>query len=215
MKILIFGASGRAGGGVLKACLSSPQVEEARAITRRPLSTSSDKLRTFLHTDYLDYAAVAEAFIEVDACFYCLGISATQVSGEAEYRKITYDFALAAAGMLKMQSPQAVFHFISGNSAALNSRMMWARVKAETERDLMQLTKTVCWRPAYIAGDPSPASSRLLRIVDPLMKLLKPFAGLYVEAEDIGRAMLQATRDNIQSRIIGNPEIRAMAARSR
>ena len=81
MKVIIFGASGTAGSGVLRACLSDPSVEEARAITRRPLSVASDKLRTFLHKDYLDYAAVSEAFVDADACFYCLGVSATQVSG--------------------------------------------------------------------------------------------------------------------------------------
>ena len=214
MKIVIFGASGRAGSGVLKTSLGSPEVDEVRAITRRPLAVNNAKLHTFLHPDYLDYAAVSEAFTGVDACFYCLGVSATQVSGEAEYRRITYDFALAAAHLLKLQSPEAVFHFISGRSTDLNSRFMWARVKAETERDLMQLTKTVCWRPAYIDGELSTNSPRLLRVVRPLMRLLQAVPSLYVHAEDIGRAMLQATRENMQGRIIENPEIRALAARN-
>lgn len=214
MKIIIFGASGRAGGGVLKASLSSPWVEEVRAITRRPLSVSTNKLRTFRHSDYLDYGAVAEAFTGVDACFYCLGISATQVSGEAEYRKITYDFAMAAAQMLKLQSPDAVFHFISGRSTSLNSRLMWARVKAGTERDLMELTKTVCWRPAFIDGELSANSPRLLRVVTPVMRLLKPISSLYVHAEEIGRAMLQATEEKLAGVIVENPEIRTIAARN-
>ncbi len=213
MKVIIFGASGTAGSGVLRACLSDPLVEEARAITRRPLSVASDKLRTFLHKDYLDYAAVSEAFVAVDACFYCLGVSATQVSGEQEYRSITYDFALAAARMLKLQSPDAMFHFISGRSTGLNSRFMWARVKAETERDLMSFTNAVCWRPAYIAGELSHNRPLLIRVVRSIFKLMKPFRGLYVDAEDIGRAMLRATTENIRGRVIENPEIRAIAAR--
>ena len=213
MKVVIFGASGTAGGGVVSACLSDPSVEEARAVTRSPLSVNDDKLRAFPHKDYLDYAAVSEAFISVDACFYCLGVSATQVSGEQEYRRITYDFALAAARMLKLQSPDAVFHFISGRSTALNSRFMWARVKAEAERDLMSLTNAVCWRPAYIAGESSHSRPLLIRVARSIFKLMKPFRGLYVDAEDIGRAMIRATAENIRGRIIENPEIRAIAAR--
>jgi uncharacterized protein YbjT (DUF2867 family) len=211
MKILIFGASGTAGGGVLNACLAAPEVEEVRTITRRPLAVRDDKLRSFLHTDYLNYQAVSETFAGVDACLYCLGVSATQVSGEAEYRKITYDYALAAARLLKQQSPDALFHFISGRSTSLDSRFMWARVKAETEQDLLNLTKTVCWRPAFIDGDLSPNRPALLRAVRPLFRLFKPFRGLYVKAEDIGRAMLRATREQLQGRIIENAEIRQLA----
>jgi uncharacterized protein YbjT (DUF2867 family) len=70
MNLLIFGATGTAGGGVLKAALSSPVVQAVRVITRRPLSMADDKIRTYLHRDYLDFAAVSEAFQGVDACFY-------------------------------------------------------------------------------------------------------------------------------------------------
>lgn len=215
MKVVIFGANGTAGGSVLKACLSAPIVEEARTITRRPLSITNDKLRGFVHGDYLDYTAVSEVFADVEACFYCLGISTTQVSGEQEYRRITHDFALAAAQMLKIKSPNAIFHFISGQGTRLDSRFMWARVKAETERDLISLTNTACWRPAFIDGELSISSPRLYRVLRPFTKLLKPFSSLYVSGEDIGRAMLQATKENIRGRMIENAEIRAIAGRIR
>src|SRR6185295_10975892 len=97
MKVLLFGASGTAGSGVLQACLHTPEVAEVRAVVRRPLAKVHGKLRPVVHDDYLDYSAVASAFEGLDACFFCLGKSVTQVSGEAEYRRITYDFALTAA----------------------------------------------------------------------------------------------------------------------
>src|ERR1043166_6558179 len=125
MIVLLFGATGTAGGSVLRACLASPAVAEVQAITRRPLALSDEKLRVSVHDNFLEYGAVAEAFTGVDACFFCLGISVSQVSGEAEYRKITHDFALAAAEALKLHSPAAVFHYLSGQSASLHSRMMW------------------------------------------------------------------------------------------
>jgi uncharacterized protein YbjT (DUF2867 family) len=213
VKILLFGATGSAGGSVLNVCLASPAVSEVRAIVRRPLAISDGKLRVFVHGNYLDYAPVEEAFKDVDACLYCLGISVNQVSGESEYRKITHDFALAAARTLKAHSPGAVFHFVSGQGAGLNSRMMWARVKAETERDLVELISAVCWRPASIDGADSASQPRLYQALRPVFRLLSPFRSLYVKGEDIGRAMLQATAEGVRGRTIENREIRDRADR--
>jgi uncharacterized protein YbjT (DUF2867 family) len=213
MKILLFGATGSAGGSVLRACLSTPQVEEVRAVARRPLKVAHEKLRVFTHGDFLDYGAIPEAFAGVDACLFCLGISATQVSGEAEYRRITHDFALAAARELKTQSPDAAFHFISGQGTRLDSRMMWARVKAETERDLLDLMEAVCWRPAFIDGETSESGPRLYQAIRPAFRLLKGFRSFYVKGEDIGFAMLQATVEGVRGRIFENAEIREMASR--
>lgn len=210
MKVLIFGASGSAGGSVLRACFSSSDVKEIRAITRRPLRFTHKKLRVFIHNDYLDYAPVEEAFVDVDACLFCLGISASQVSGK-EYRRITHDFALAAANMLQLHSPTAVFHFISGKGTCLDSRFMWARVKAETERDLMTLVNAVCWRPAFIDGESSNSSPRLYRALRPLFRLLRPFHSLYVDGQDLGLAMLKATSENLRGRVMENTEIRDLA----
>ena len=210
MNVLVFGASGSAGGSVLRACFSSSAVKEIRAITRRPLRFTHKKLRVFVHNDYLDYAPVEEAFVDVDACLFCLGVSVTQVSGE-EYRKITHDFALATARTLRVNSPTAVFHFISGKGTSMNSRFMWARVKAETERDLMTLGNAVCWRPAFIDGESSNSSPRLYRALKPLFRLLKPFRSLYMDGQELGRAMLKATLENIRGRVMENAEIRDLA----
>lgn len=214
-KVLVFGATGSAGGSVLRACLAAPNVQEVRAIVRRPLRMTAGKLRVFLHDDFLDFTRVEEAFTGIDACLFCLGISVTQVSGEEEYRKITHDFALAAARAAKARSPEAVFHFISGQGTRLDSRMMWARVKSETERDLIALVNAVCWRPAAIDGEASDHAPRAYKMMRPLFRLLRPFRSLYVTGEDIGRAMLQATAENLKGRVIENAEIRDIADRSR
>jgi uncharacterized protein YbjT (DUF2867 family) len=213
MNILLFGASGTAGGAVLSACLGSPAVESVRAVTRRPLSLAHPKLREIVHQDFGDYRDAAAAFVGVDACLFCLGISATQVSGEAEYRRITHDFALAAATELHATSPGAVFHFISGQGTRIDSRLMWARVKGETERELMARFGAVCWRPAAIDAEPSTSSPRLYRYLRPLFPLLRPFRSLYVRGEDLGRAMLRATAEGIRGRVIENAKIRDLAER--
>ncbi|MBW8876648.1 MAG: epimerase [Acidobacteria bacterium] len=215
MNILLFGSSGSAGGSVLRACLASPLVEEVRAIVRRPLPLVHDKLHVFVHGDYLDYTQVTDAFMHVDACLFCLGISATQVSGEPEYRRITHDFALAAANTLRAHSPTAAFHYISGQGTSLNSRFMWARVKAETERELIEGFDAVCWRPAAIDGEASESAPWVYHFIRPMFRLLKPFRSLYVAGEDLGRAMLQATVENVHGRVIENAEIRDIAERAR
>jgi uncharacterized protein YbjT (DUF2867 family) len=214
MKVLLFGATGSAGGCVLRMCLAHPAVEEVRAITRRPLPLTHPKLSVQIHSHYQDYAAVAEAMRGVDACLYCLGISVSQVSGEAEYRTITRDFAVAAARALVAQSPQATFHFLSGRGASVGSRFMWARVKGETERELMELVEAVCWRPAAIDGMPSASEPLKYRLLRPMLRVFRPFRGLYVTGDDIGRAMLQATIEMMRRRIISNAEIRDIADRA-
>ncbi len=216
MRVLILGASGSAGGGVLRACLACEAVDEVKAVTRRPLGVADAKLKEFRHDDYRDFANVEDAFRGVDACFYCLGKSVRQVSGEEEYRTITYELAMAAARALRANSPGAVFHFISGGGASLNSRFMWARVKAETERDLIAQFGAVCWRPASIDGVPSASEPVLYKAFRPVARVvLKPFRSLYVTAEDIGRAMILARVQGIRGRVIENAETRDMADRQR
>ena len=214
MTILLFGATGSAGGSVLRACLASPLVSEVRAIVRRPTGLRDFRLRETVHEDYLDFSGIAPVFQGVDACFYCLGISVMQVSGEAEYRRITHDMAMAAAQALKAHSPGAIFHFISGRSTSLSSRQMWARVKAETERDLTALIDAVCWRPAAIDGVPSAREPLVFKIARPILRVVfGPFRSLYVKGEDIGAAMLEATTQQIRGRTFENAELRDFADR--
>ena len=212
MKILIFGASGTAGGAVLQACLHTPAVKEVRTIVRKPLGKTDPKLREFVHANYLDYAAVAEAFREVDACLFCLGISVTQVSKE-DFVKISHDYAIAAAKILETESPKAAFHYISGAGTQADSRTFWSKVKGQTENELMGLVGADCWRPAFIDAEQSENILKIYMLLRPALRLLKPFRSLYVAGEDLGRAMLQATRENLRRRVIENAEIRDLAER--
>lgn len=213
MKILLFGATGSVGNSVLEACCAASIVDEIRAISRRPLMSTNSKLRTFVHQDFLNYATVQEAFRGIDACLFCLGISSMQVSKE-DYRKITYSYALAAANTFKAQSPGAAFHYISGKGTSATSRFEWARVKAHTERDLIELVGADCWRPAFIDAKPSSSLPKLFALFYPAARIFKPFTGLYVHGHDLARAMLQATVEKLRRRIIENPGIRHIAARA-
>jgi uncharacterized protein YbjT (DUF2867 family) len=133
------------------------------------------------------------------------------VSSEAEYRRITRDFALAAAAALRAGSPEAKFLFISGQGAHPRSRMMWARVKAETEVALREQFGAICLRPAAIDGERTANAALMLRIARVFFPLLRPFRGLYVTGLDIGRAMLRAADDIPRGRVLENREIRDLA----
>jgi hypothetical protein len=211
MNVLIFGATGSAGGSVLRACLASPIVSEVRTITRRPLPIEHPKVRAFVHSNFLDFAPVAEAFDGIDALLFCLGVSIAQASSDDEYRRITHDYAMAAAAMLKAHSPESGFQFISGQGTRPGSRITWSRIKGETENDLMDIVGAVCWRPAAIDGEPVGTYKRLR----PFYRLLRPFRSLYIGGEDLGRAMLQATIENMRRRVIENREIREIAERAK
>jgi uncharacterized protein YbjT (DUF2867 family) len=222
MNILLFGASGTAGGAVLRLCLDAAAVEEVRAITRRPLArpvgSTGVKLREIVYANYLDYTAVAEAFRAVDACLFCLGTSVTQVSKE-DYVKISHDYPIAAAKLLKTESPGAAFQYISGRGTRADSTMFWSKVKGQAESELMELIGANAWRPAFIDAEPSASLSKTYRVLSPVLRpvlrLLKPFPSLYVSGEDLGKAMLQATKEKLRQRVIENPEIRELARRFR
>ena len=212
MNILLFGASGTAGGAVLHACLTTSVVKEVRVIVRRPLGRADGKLREFVHPNYLNYDEVTDAFRAVDACLFCLGVSVTQVSKE-EFVKISHDYAIAAAQKLKVESPGAAFHYISGAGTRAESRTFWSKVKGETENELMELVGADCWRPAFIDAEPSGSLPRAYALLRPALRLLKPFRSMYVTGEDLGRAMIEATRQRLRKRVIENAEIRELAAR--
>ncbi len=212
MRVLLFGATGSAGGAVLDACLAAATVVEVRAITRRPLNDTNPKLWNIVHQSFLDFGAIREAFRGIDACLYCLGTSVTRVSKE-DYQKISRDFPRAAAHMLVANSPSAAFHYISGKGTKPGSSMFWSRVKAQAEQELMDIAGAVCWRPGFIDATHSHSIPKLYKKVFPLFRVLKPFPSLYVSGTDLGNAMILATIEHLRKRVIENKEIRELAAR--
>ncbi len=84
MRVLLFGASGMIGQGVLRECLRDPEVTQVVAILRRPSGQTHPKLKEVLHQDYLDYAAIEKELAGLEACFFCLGVTSAGLD-EAAY----------------------------------------------------------------------------------------------------------------------------------
>ncbi len=210
MKVLLFGATGTAAPPSCRHVWTPHVWTKFAPFVRRPLGRTDSKLREIVRSDYLDFAGSSDAFRSVDACLFCLGTSVTQVS-KHDFLKISHDFPIAAAHMLKKESPAAAFHYISGAGTRADSKTFWSQVKGKTENELMDLVGAVCWRPGFIDAPASPSIPRFFAAMQPVFRLLKPFRSLYVLGEDIGKAMLQATKQNFRRRIIENPEIRTLA----
>ncbi|MBT2392182.1 NAD(P)H-binding protein [Streptomyces sp. ISL-1] len=130
MKVVLFGASGMVGQGVLRACLEDPGVTEVIAVVRRPLGRNAQKLREVVHADFTNLAPIAADLTGADACFYCLGVSAAGRS-RSEYEQITYTYAVEAARVLAARSPHLTFVYVSGEGtdSTEEGRVFWARVK--------------------------------------------------------------------------------------
>ncbi|MEV0109441.1 NAD-dependent epimerase/dehydratase family protein [Nocardia sp. NPDC050799] len=220
MRIIIFGATGMVGQGVLEACLRADAVAEILAIGRTPTGRTHPKLHEIVHQDFADFTALQTRLTGYDACFFCLGTSALGMS-ETDYRTITYDFTLAAAHALLGANPDLAFCYVSGagTDGTGTSRMMWARIKGEVENALLDLTlRAYMFRPAFILPLPGTTAKTktyvlLYRIVTPLAPLLRRIAPRYVTSSlRLGEAMLETTRAGAHQRVLETADINEIAA---
>lgn len=220
MKLILFGATGMVGQGVLRECLAAPDVEAVLTVGRAPTGQHHAKLREIVHRDLTSYAALEDQLAGYTACFFCLGVTAAGMS-EADYTRITYDVTLAAAQTLARLSPGSTFVYVSGQGTdeTERKRTMWARVKGRTENALLALPlKAVMFRPGLIRPLHGIRSrTRLYRIgyavIRPLFPLLGAL-GLLTTTERVGQAMLRVARDGSPKPRLDNADINALAAGS-
>lgn len=216
MNVLLFGATGMVGDAVLHECLADDRVTSVLALTRSPLGTSHRKVRELRRSDFHVYADLATELETIDACFFCLGVSAVGLS-EQEYRHQTFDLTLAAGRALASAHPGAVFCYVSGEGtdSTEKGRAMWARVKGATENALLALPlKAYMFRPGFIRrreGGP-PSKTLLYRLgyvlVAPLYPVLRRLAPTHMTtAENLGRAMIAVAITGYSSRVLENVDI--------
>ena len=197
--IAIFGASGTAGDGILKAALASPDVESIKVITRRTTprmeaGVAAGKVQLTTHTDYLDYSAIEDLFIDVDAVYWAIGISTFKVDEET-YGKIHVDFPtqFVAAWQSVNEKPEASFHYISSSDISEESTATWAREKVRAENALFKLAagtdiRVIAYRPDYIG--PTEEEAHLGQKI--MYWFFAPVRAA-VRAQAIGQAMIEVT----------------------
>ncbi len=221
MKVLLFGATGMVGQGVLRECLLAPDVELVQTIVRAATGIANPKLREIVRKDFYHYSDAEAELGGFDACFFCLGVTSAGKS-EAEYTHLTYDLTLAAAQTLARLNPQMTFVYVSGQAtdSSEKGRIMWARVKGRTENAILALPFKAAYmfRPGAIQpmhGERAKAAwiSATYRILGPLLSLLRRlFPDRILTTEQIGRAMLNAARRADAKTVLETRDIRALSA---
>jgi uncharacterized protein YbjT (DUF2867 family) len=216
MKVILFGATGMVGQGVLRECLLDPGIENVLAVGRSATGQRNAKLGEILHDNFLDYSAIESQLVGYDACFFCLGVSSVGMN-EQRYRHLTYDITLAAATTLSKLDPGMVFVYVTGRGtdSTEQGRLMWARVKGKTENDLLKLPFKAAYmfRPAAIQplhGIRSKTTwyQAVYVVTAPLFSLLRRVAPKYVTTtEQVGRAMIKVARDGYPRPVLESEDI--------
>ena len=218
MRVLIIGASGMVGQGVLRECLAAADVDSALCLGRRRLGTQHPKLRQRIVADLMDLSAVEPVLGSLDACFFCAGVSALGMS-EAEYRRVTYDMTLGVVRTLVRINPGLTLIYVSGagTDSSERGRTMWARVKGATENALLALPcRSYMFRPAIIRPvDGVESRTRLYRIfyrlAAPLLPTLERHLPRYITStRQVGRAMLEVARHGAPLRVLESVDINAL-----
>lgn len=192
MKIILTGATGMVGEGVLLECIQNPKVSEILIVGRRHYDIQNSKVKELLVPDFLRIKEFANQLNGYDACFFCAGISSVGMN-EEKYTVITYDTTMAVAKVLLEQNPNMVFNFVSGRTTDSTEKgnLMWARVKGKTENDLMKLgfRAEYNFRPALMIPFKGQKSAKpVFKVMANLMKYIMPKATLTLS--QVGKAMI-------------------------
>jgi len=218
MNVLLFGASGMVGQGVLRECLLDPNVERVQSVGRSTTGIQHQKLRETVQRDLWHYSEIERDLSGYDACFFCLGVSSAGMKAE-EYEHITYGITLAAAETLCRLNPQMKFLYVSGagTDSTEQGRSMWARVKGKTENALLRLPfAAYMFRPGIIqpvhgVRSKTHAYRVFYAMTKPLLPLLRlMFPNHVLTTEEIGRAMLTVARSGYPKHILETRDIRAV-----
>jgi uncharacterized protein YbjT (DUF2867 family) len=224
VKVLLFGGSGMVGQGVLRECLRDPGVDAVVSVVRRATGQIDPKLREVVHENLFEIGPIAPDLAGFDACFFCLGVTSAGMT-EADYRRVTFDLTLGIARALAAKNPAMTFVYVSGagTDSSGRGRLMWARVKGETENALLRLPfkAAFMFRPAAIQplhGIRSRTGlyQAIYVATRPLLPLLRRWFPRYVTTtEEVGLAMLDVARHGAPAPIVENADINDLARRSR
>lgn len=216
MKVILFGATGMVGQGVLRECLLDKGVERVLTVGRSTTGGTEQRLQEIALKNLYDYSSVETQLAGYDACFFCLGISSAGMS-EADYRHVTYDMTLAAATVLARLNPRMTFVYVSGlgTDSSEKGRVMWARVKGATENALLKLPFKAAYmfrpgiiRPLHGVRSKTALYQTFYTLLGPLLGLLAWISPDSVTTtEQVGKAMLKVARDGAPTRFLENRDI--------
>ena len=214
MKIIITGATGMVGEGVLLAALENQSVEKVLIINRNSYTLAHPKLEELIIKDFTNLEGHEAQISGYDACFFCAGVSSLGMSEEA-YTKVTYDLTLSFARQMVALNPQMTFTYVSGmhTDSTEKGRSMWARVKGKTENDLMKLPFKAVYnfRPGVMTPVPGQKNIKLIfNILLPVVKVLMPKKQV-LALEEVAQAMINAVSIGYPKSVLEIADIRTLA----
>jgi uncharacterized protein YbjT (DUF2867 family) len=219
VKIIVFGATGMVGQGVLRECLLADDVEAVAAVGRSSSGQRHPKLIEIVHQDLSDLSAIEAQLRGYDACFFALGVTSMGMT-EADYERVTYGFTITAGETLARVNPGMTFVYVSGQGtdSSEQGRSMWARVKGRTENALLRLPlEAYMFRPGFIQPlDGIRSRTALYNVLYTVLRPLVPVFRLampnqFLTTRQIGDAMLNVARHGYKTRILEVRDIRAAA----
>ncbi|MEO6961419.1 MAG: epimerase [Puia sp.] len=217
LRVIITGATGMVGEGVMHECLLSPEVESVLLVSRKSSGMQHPKIREILLADFLDLSSITSGLTGYNACFFCLGVSSVGIK-KALYEKLTYDLTLGFASALVKQNPGMVFCYISGRGTDTSEKgkMHWARVKGKTENDLQKLPfKAVySFRPGIMT--PTKGLKNTLPMYKwagwliPVINTVSPHS--VISLAELGRSMIHAVTRGYKKSVLEISDILLLAA---
>jgi uncharacterized protein YbjT (DUF2867 family) len=218
-KVIITGATGMVGEGVLHECLHHPVIESVLVVNRRPCGVSHPKLKELIHADFFDLTPIQALLSGYDACFFCLGVSSLGMK-EPEYYRISYTLTMNFAQTLCKENPSMTFCYVSGagTDSSEKGRLMWARVKGKTENDLQKLPLKAAYafRPAFML--PTRGLKNALpsyKYVTWLYPVLHPvFPNYFHTLKDTGLAMINCAVGGFEKNVLEAKDIVQLAEKT-
>ena len=213
IKVIITGATGMVGEGVLLECLQNPNVREVLIINRRHYEMQHVKLKELIVPDFLQLDHFKNDIQGYDACFYCAGVSSIGMK-EDKFKQLTYDTTLEFAKAIVAVNSNMVFTYVSGakTDSSENGRMMWARIKGKTENDLMKLPfkGEYNFRPGIMLPFPGQKNWKGgYKFIGRIIKAVSP--GSVLSMQEVGRAMIHVVTVGYRKRILEISDIRQLA----
>ena len=211
MKVILTGATGYVGEGVLLECLAHSDVEHVLVVGRRTCGREHAKLKELLVPDFMKLEAVKDELRSYDACFFCAGVSSLG-KGEEAYTRLTYDTTMAFARALHAVSPQATFTYVSGAGTNPDGRQMWARVKGRTEQELSTLgfRQQFNFRPGIMTVTPGMKNPTWwMRVLVPVFGLVMPW--VTCSMKQVGLAMIHAVQRGYPKNVLEVKDIKELA----
>ena len=218
LKIIITGATGMVGEGVLLECLEHPDIEKVLMVNRRPYNLKHPKLSELMVPHFLQLDRFEDVLKGYDACFYCAGVSAVGMK-EAQYSRITYDTTIHFAKTLARLNPNMVFTYVSGQGTDTSEggRMMWARVKGKTENALLKLPFKAVYnfRPGFMKPKRGQQNIKtifkIMAALYPVIHAILPNSASTLK--EVGLAMIKTVQQGYEKTILEVKDINLLAKR--